>query len=237
MLVGGPAVQLLPDFFADLSFVRTGAQHQDALAYVNPHATKTSSGCVRHCEFCAVPRTEGRLKEFTNWPNRPILIDNNLLGCSKSHFDVVINGLRTIGRADFNQGLDARLLTEYHTQRLHEIKEPTIRLALDNMEYVESWRRAFLMLRAAGIAKYHISSYALIGFNSGTEEARERLEFIESFGIKAFPMWFHELDAMHPHQVTEKQKALGWSQRERKWIFQWYYQHRDLDKPRVRRKG
>ena len=231
-LVGGPAAKLMPRYFDELPYVRTGQHHPDALYRVNPLATRTMIGCIRACKFCAVPKIEGRLREFDSWPNRPIVIDNNLLACSKEHFDRVIDGLKQIGEADFNQGLDARKLTDYHAQRIAEIRYPVVRLALDSMDCAEQWVDAFSMLRSAGIAKHRISSYAIFGFDSGIEEAWDRFSFIESFKIKAYPMWFHRLDAMKVNVVTDEQKALGWTDRERKKVMQWFYQHRDVDKPR-----
>ena len=89
---------------------------------------------------------------------------------------------------------------------------------------------AFEILRSAGIPKYRIRSYCLIGFDDDPGEARGRCEWVEIFGVKALPMWFHELDAMSPNIVTDKQKALGWNDYERRKIMQWFYQHREAVK-------
>ncbi len=40
---------------------------------------------------------------------------------------------------DFNQGLDARLLTEHHARRLAELTDATIRLALDHQKSADQW--------------------------------------------------------------------------------------------------
>lgn len=214
----------MPDFFQGMDYVSIGYQSDGIIQRINPMATKTTTGCIRRCEFCAVPDIEGKLIELSDWPDLPIVMDNNLLAASSSHFDKVIDRLVKWGWADFNQGLDSRLLTEYHARRLSEIKKPTIRLALDSMDYEESWVNAFNALRNAGIAKGNIRSYALIGFDSDPGEARERCKFISSFGIKALPQWFHELDAMERNIVTVDQKALGWTDSDRKGIMQYYYQ-------------
>jgi len=83
------------------------------------------------------------------------------------------------------------------------------------------------MLINVGIAKTNIRSYALIGFDSGPDEAWERCQWVESHKIKVLPMWFHPLDALKQHQVTEDQKKLGWNDLERKRIMQWHYQHNE----------
>ncbi len=232
VLAGGPAVRLMPDYFESLPFVSVGDGHPDALARVNPLATRTMEGCVRNCQFCAVRKIEPVFSEYEWWPSAPIVIDNNLLACSRHHFETVIEGLKRIGRADFNQGLDARLLTDYHAKKIAEIRKSMVRLALDSLSYRYDWLAAFERLRNAGIAKKNIRSYALVGFDSGPDEAWERCRWIESHGIKALPMWFHELDALKANQVTEKQKDSGWSDRERKKLMQWFYKHRECEKPR-----
>ena len=233
-VVGGPAIDLMPDFI-DLEWVSIDrschkARHprSDPLKRINPMATRTTIGCIRKCKFCAVPRIEGPLVELEDWDDKPILIDNNLLAASQQHFDRVIDRLVKWKWADFNQGLDSRLLTTYHAERLKQIKKPMIRLALDDISYQDQWSTAFEKLRAAGIAKTNIRSYALLGFKTGPDEGWKRCEWIESHGIRVLPAWFHELDALRQNDVTERQKELGWTDTERKRIMQWYYQHKEI---------
>ena len=226
-VVGGPAVRLMPEYLTGIDGVKVDTGDMPgALQRVNPAATKTTTGCIRRCAFCAVPKLEGPLVELDDWPDLPIITDNNLLGASQPHFDRVIDRLAKHGRADFNEGLDSRLLTKYHAKRLSEIKKPTIRLALDSMQYSEKWSVALDLLLSAGIAKSNIRSYALIGFDSDPVESWARCEWIENNGPLALPMWFHELDQMKPNIVTEKQGELGWNDFERRRIMQWFYWHK-----------
>ena len=226
-VVGGPAVKLMPNFFDGIEFVTVGDKYHGALQRVNPMATKTTEGCVRTCAFCAVPQIEGRFRELDEWPNLPIIIDNNILASSPEHFNRVIDGLLAKwGWADFNQGLDSRLLNEHHANRLKELEQVMVRLALDSMLYADQWCMAFDLLRSAGISKRSIRSYALCGFDSGPDEAWDRCEFIESHGIKVLPMWFHALDCMNNGIVTDQQHDLGWNDYERRRLMQWFYQHK-----------
>ena len=107
-VVGGPAVMLNPDYLENIAEI--GGGMSGMLQRHNPLATRTSEGCIRKCGFCAVPRIEGELVELKTWLNLPIVCDNNLLACSRKHFDDVIDGLKEHEWCDFNQGLDARLL-------------------------------------------------------------------------------------------------------------------------------
>lgn len=231
VIVGGPATKLMPDYFNDLPHVTRGHHYPGAMQIVNPQATKTTTGCIRNCGFCAVPKMEGKIKELQDWPDLPVVCDNNLLGTSIEHFDRVIDRLKVHGWADFNQGIDSRLLTDYHARRLREIGRPMIRLALDSMAYSDQWGIAFERLRSAGFTKSLIRSYALIGFEENSkhtvDEAWERCKWVEGHGIKVLPMWYHRLDAMKPNIVTKKQKELGWNDFERRRIMQWYYQHKE----------
>lgn len=227
-VVGGPAVQLMPDYFQALPWVTVGTDMPGILQRINPLATRTTAGCVNRCGFCAIGRglvESGGFRELEDWPDLPILCDNNLLAASIEHFDRVIDRLKVHGWCDFNQGLDARLLNEHHAARLKEIKKPIIRLALDHMSYHNEWQRAYDHLRTAGLPKSAIRSYALIGYNSDPSEAWQRCEWIEDHGVLALPMWYHPLDALKENQVTDSQKQHGWNDFERRRIMRWYYQH------------
>lgn len=223
-IVGGPAVKLMPQELSRRLII--GQDYPGALQKVNPLATFTSRGCVRACGFCAVSKTEGVLVELPDWPDRPIICDNNLLACSITHFDKVIERLKKHSWCDFNQGLDARLLTPYHAERFRELNRPMLRLALDDMKTSGAFLSALETLLEAKIPKAYIRAYALVGFNTDPSEAWKRCEFIESWGIKALPMWYHPLDALKRNQVTERQKELGWTDYERRRIMQFWYQHK-----------
>jgi len=225
VIVGGPAVDMMPGWFNDLPHVHTGHGMPGAMQRVNPEATKTSVGCIRRCEFCAVPQTEGRLRELDDWPDLPIITDNNLLACSRRHFDRVIERLKGHGWADFNQGIDARLLTAHHAQAIAEIGKVTVRLALDSMSHRAAWENAVDTLTTNGVPKSRIRSYALIGFDSSPEEAWNRCQYIEQHVRMVLPMWFHELNALELNSVTKEQGKLGWCDKERLHIMRYYYQH------------
>ena len=231
VIVGGPAICIMPTYFNDIDFIEVGTTMPGVLQRVNPMATRTTTGCIRRCKFCAIGSgmiEPGGLVELQDWPNLPIICDNNLLACTPKHFDKVIDRLVTLKNVDFNQGLDSRLLTEYHARRLKEIKKPIIRLALDSMAYVNKWLTALDLLLFAKIPKSSIRSYAIIALDSGPEEAWKRCEFIESKGVLALPMWFHELDCLQSPIITTKQKELGWNWLEYRGIMAWYYHHTDL---------
>jgi hypothetical protein len=215
---GGPAVALNPDYLADLPVTLSpdppglssgtgspsGRGEVRALARHHPAATFTTRGCVRRCGFCAVPRIEGDLVELDDWEPRPVICDNNLLAASKAHFGRVVDRLKAAHgrrrsskkrpRVDFNQGLDARLLTQYHADRLAEL-DCMVRLAFDHLAVESQFMRAFERLRQAGIPKRRIRVYVLIGWKDTPEDAAYRLQLIQGLHLLPFPMRFEPLDA------------------------------------------
>ena len=182
---GGPAVTLNPEFMADVAQIGGDVP---ALHRHNPDATFTSRGCVNRCAFCAVPTLEGALVELEDWPVRPIICDNNLTACGVTHFDRVIDRLleHNVKGVDFNQGLDARLLTEHHAARIAELHRAGLlavaRLAWDHSSLETQFRRAHGILSNAGIPADKIRVYCLIGFDDTPEDALYRLETVRSLG-------------------------------------------------------
>lgn len=189
---GGPAVTLNLEY---LSGVAECGGEFDALPLHNPQATFTSRGCIRKCPFCAVPRIEGDLVELDEWSVKPIVCDNNLLACSRRHFDTVIDKLKPLSCVDFNQGLDARLLTKYHVERLAEL-DCHVRLAWDHTREERQVMAALQLLFNAGFSKRAIGVYVLIGFDDTPEDALYRLEALKGLGLRPNPMRYQPLDTL-----------------------------------------
>jgi len=224
--VGGPAVELMPGY---LKGAEIGYDMPGILQRINPLATRTTMGCPSKCHFCGIGCgliERGGFRELDVYPAGPILCDNNLLAASFDHLSRVVAMLKIIGWADFNQGLDASLVTQEIANLIASIGKPIIRMALDSQGEKGVWERAYDCWRKAGTAKNRIRSYVLIGFDGGPEDAWERCEWVEAHGALALPMWFHGLDELKENIVTEKQMNLGWSDYERRRIMQWFYQHK-----------
>lgn len=198
---GGPAVSINPVY---LSSVAEIGGEVKALQHHNQNATFTTRGCIRNCKFCAVPLIEGKLRELSDsdWEPRPIICDNNLLAASMSHFNHVIDRLGDSGITgiDFNQGLDARLLTQDHVRRLSELHKTKqlkmVRLAWDHTKTEGSFRKAFNLLRNSGIPARKISVYVLIGYDDTPKDALYRLSEIWKLKAWPSPMRYQPLDAM-----------------------------------------
>jgi len=210
---------LMPNYLAEIAEVNGAGV--DALWRHNPDATFTSRGCIRKCEFCAVPKIEGDLVELDEWEPKPIVCDNNLLACSKAHFDTVIDRLKGIERVDF-QGLDARVLTEYHAARLTELDLGVIRVAWDETATEKSTWRGIYRLLGAGIPKRRVRVYVLIGFRDDPADALYRLERIRGAGLLPCPQRYNPLKAMS----RDSHVGSGWMDSELTRFMRYWYSPR-----------
>ena len=167
-------------------------------------------GCFRSCDFCIVPRKEGPLHPAASWEEvkRPdsremILLDNNVLA-SDYGLDQIDRMSREQVWVDFNQGLDARLITPEIARmlaRLHWIR--FVRLACDTSEMLPVIRQATAYLKEAGVAQSRLWSYALV---RDVEEARRRVQALREMGVEPFVQPYRDYDGGEP---TEEQKAFA----------------------------
>src|SRR5262249_37929521 len=80
----------------------------------------TERGCRLQCEFCVVPKKEGRVREEQTvadiwrgdpWAREMILLDNDFFG--QPHWRDRVREIREGGfKVSFNQGINARFLTD-----------------------------------------------------------------------------------------------------------------------------
>ena len=145
-------------------------------------------GCGMKCGFCAVQTLEPKyipycsITESVERINRQfgpkkdlLLMDNNVL--RSPYFDQIIDEIIALGfgkgatyinpntgkqvrrYVDFNQGLDAYLLTPAKAKRLGELAIRPARIAFDHIEDEEAYRRAITLCAENGIT--HMSNYLL----------------------------------------------------------------------------
>jgi hypothetical protein len=126
---------------------------------------------------------------------------HNLINAYK-HLKVInekyLNKVEKLRYVDFNQGLDARLMSEDKMKKLSEIPIRPLRIAFDSMDYQDVYERS---IRWA--AKYKIpecSNYLLYNFNDKPEELYQRLEINVKLcdelkmAIFSFPMKYLPID-------------------------------------------
>jgi len=220
VIAGGPAVKLMGVPWADET---PDTCPFDALAMHNPLATFTTRGCPNSCSFCAVPKIEGKFRELPIWKPAPIVCDNNILAASNAHFERVIESLMPFPASDFNQGLDARLFTDWQAQQLSRLPHVKVRFAFDSVGMEKT------VFGAIQCAKYHglrdFGIYVLIGYMDTPEDAEYRLEKVRSWGIRPNPMRFQPLDAQQKNCYA----APGWTEQELRRMTRYYSRLRWLE--------
>jgi len=192
-------------------------------------------GCIRHCPFCAVPQLEPEFVPYIPLepqidPNKKdlLLLDNNVL--ASPEFPRIIDEIKKCGfhsgakfngklrYVDFNQGVDARLLTEDRMELLSQTAIFPLRIAFDDIRMKKLYTEKVRLAKKYGIKR--LSNFILYNFNDTPEEFYERLriniELNEELGssIFSFPMRFIPLDAKdrkhvdNPHWTKKQLRGI-----------------------------
>jgi hypothetical protein len=174
----------------------------------------SSRGCVRACTFCAVPRIEGRINAEKNsirhliWPGhkRVILFDNNFL--ASSGWESVLDEIKELGLGvDFNQGLDARLISDTVARKIAEVKiDRFVRISYDYPSMGRYVEKAIGLLKSHGIDGRNILVYTLYNFTDSPDDLFMRIKNTLSWGGVAYPMRFQPTNTLTKNTYV----ALGW---------------------------
>jgi hypothetical protein len=157
-----------------------------------PHAYGfLSRGCINNCKWCLVPIKEGTIKPYRDISDilqgrqSAILMDNNILASDY--------GLRQIEKivklkikVDFNQGLDARLITPEIANLLSKVKWlKYIRFACDSKDMIEPVLKSIELLQKNGVGKWRFSIYMLL--SDSLESAYLRALTFKKHGLSINP--------------------------------------------------
>ncbi len=165
-------------------------------------------GCVNRCPYCAVPvmePTKGAIQVksirhlVAPGHKKVILWDNNLLGAT--NWRGLIGELKEIGLSvDFNQGLDARRITEEVAQEFQGLRVDPVRMAYDVPSEREALARAIPALEGAGFKLRNMVVYVLYNFQDSPEDFLARICDLMEWGVVAYPMRFEPLDSLKKNQ-------------------------------------
>lgn len=158
----------------------------------------TSRGCVRDCEFCAVPVMEGCLhqdsdiKDIINPRSNIItLYDNNLTAdpqCIEKLHEIRDRGLIV----NISQGVDVRLMTDEKAKALSEVKHlSSLHYSWDLMRY-EKPVLAGIEVLSHYVKKYRHMCYILCGFNTTPEEDMYRVRKLVDIGVRPYVMKYNK---------------------------------------------
>lgn len=164
-------------------------------------------GCIRNCPWCIVPRKEGHIRPAATWQEikRPdsreiIFMDNNVLACDHGLQQIEDMGGQPVW-VDFNQGLDARLITPEVAKllaRLHWIR--FVRMSCDTLAMLPVVIDAARSLVDAGVAPSRLWCYVLV---QDVATAHKICMTLDLWGITPFAQPYRDYEGGEP---TEEQK-------------------------------
>jgi len=171
----------------------------------------SSRGCIRECSFCAVPKLEGKpnslkysIKDLIHPKHTKVILwDNNIL--ANPNWENIFDELITLNlKVDFNQGIDARLISEKSAEKLSRMKISLIRLAYDTQETGPKVHRAINLLHEHGIRKKKIVVYTLFNYEDNPDDFFQRVKDILNWGAACYPMRFEPLNSLEKNQYLSK---------------------------------
>lgn len=126
-------------------------------------------GCPNRCKWCVVPIKEGKqipymdVDDIACGRKKLILMDNNVLA-SDYGLEQIEKIIKRRYRVDFNQALDARLVTDDIAKMLAQVRWLTpIRFGCDTHRQIEECRRAMQMIDSYRKTPSQYILYTIIG--------------------------------------------------------------------------
>ena len=165
-----------------------------------------SRGCIRNCPWCVVPRKEGHVRPVDDIERiagdrkHVVLMDNNFLANDQGFVREQLEKAQRLKlKLDFNQALDARLVTEENAAWLAKTKwlaangnNRYIRFSCDTSGMVSFCKTAIGLIRRAGWGCF----FFIYFLAKEVKETMERINEMMAFDnrIRPFVMPYRNLD-------------------------------------------
>lgn len=188
---------------------------------------KITDGCIRHCGFCAVHRLEPEYIERPRWKEdilattkHVVFSDNNYTARpidkmreDAEYFSWLVKNTKN-KTIDFNQAIDARLITPEMAKVLGGMPIVPMRFAYDGPQEKGHIQRAITLMAENGKKQFLV--YMLYNFTDEIVDAYRRIRELTFLGIElgvsvsTFPMRYQPFDV-----IDENREYLG-----KKWTVQ-----------------
>jgi len=182
---------------------------------------QTSRGCNRKCPYCAVRRIEGKINSTKHtiknlvYPNhtRIVLWDNNILQSPywRDIFEELIwFSKEKRMKIDFNQGLDARLITYEVAEKISRMRIVCVRLSYDYSGLKKHVQKAVDIFSQYGIRRRQVGVYILFNYLDSPDDFFTRVKDVLDCGAIAVPLRYQPLDTLeynsHIGPLWDKQR-------------------------------
>lgn len=170
-------------------------------------------GCIRKCPWCVVPRKEGHIRPYRTWREikRPdsrdiVFMDNNVLACPHG-IEQMKDMIGEPIRIDFNQGLDARLITDDVADILSRLKWIRfIRMSADTDAMLDTVLTAIGRLKQRGMSPSRMFIYVLV---QDVESAERRCIALRDVGANPFAQPYRDFKT-NAEPANELKKLARW---------------------------
>lgn len=170
-------------------------------------------GCCNNCSFCIVSKKEGLcshkvadLSEFWCGQKNIELLDPNLLAC-REHMEPLGQLADSRARVNFNQGLDARFITEENLAVLKQINIERLHFAFAFMKFEKQ------IVKGLSLAKEHLQIedrraivYVLTNYNTTIEDDMYRIGRIRELGYSPDVRIYRKETLPRPHILRDLQR-------------------------------
>ena len=174
-------------------------------------------GCPRGCPFCIVKSKEGgrshqvaELGEFYNGESKIILLDPNITAsqeCEKLFDDLI----KTKAHIEFNQGIDARLLTDKGIDQLNRMRLKMLHFAWDNYEF-KTYEKLKQIRQSLEYDSRSLRVYVLTNFGTTFDQDLERVIKLRELDYDPYVMIYDK-----PHAPKKVKQLQGWVNNKRIW--------------------
>ena len=151
-------------------------------------------GCINNCNFCVVPKKEGKIRSYSNWrdivrssSDKLVLMDNNILAC-----DHGVNQLKELSetdyRIDLNQGMDVMLLNDEICKVIKKLRWiKYIRFSCDKEYQLPYFENLVKLFDKYKIAKSKVFIYVLVqkDLENADRRVQELHRICRSFNLYA----------------------------------------------------
>ncbi len=211
---------IIEDMIPDYNLFNKSQQKYTLIA--DSYFGYSTRGCVRKCPFCGVHRLEPDFIDYINikpYVNsieqlygtkyNLVLFDNNILASERLGdiiYDICDLGFEKGAKynkrqrhVDFNQGVDARFITEEKFKLLSKVAINPLRIAFDDIKLQNTYVKSVKLAAKHNI--HNLSNYILYNYNDTPEDFWERLNINIKLNkeldlqIYSFPMKYIPLNA------------------------------------------